>query len=517
MDSRISLRRFMRFFFEKLEENMNTESSIKVKEQVHRSDGIIKTIPGEKFTPFTAAKKLGASVLLESSSFTKGKERYSILLVREAFTVFESGGRTYLSKEEGRFLIRKKSGDILDVLSYFAGQHSSLHQDLPYPAGGVGFLGYEYAARFDTIRLRDRSREAGDNSTGKPGENQVTEDISIVPDAAFIFGHVFLVFDHYTDLIYLIGLNYREHEIDLEAAVRETELRLNDLDFNYLADPSEPYQAELWEAPGEKENFLLGVEKVKEEILKGNLLQGVLSRRLRIRTNMPAIEAYKGLRSSNPSPYLFYLDFHEFQLFGSSPEVQVKVKEGMAEMHPIAGTRRRGRGQEEDLLLAQELRNDEKEKAEHLMLVDLARNDLGRVCRQGTVKVGSFMEVEHYSHVMHLVSKVTGELEEGRSGIDAIRATFPAGTVSGAPKIRAIETIDSLEKERRSFYAGLVGYLEPDGNIDTCITIRSALKIKKTLVLQAGAGIVYDSVPERELEETNEKLRALAGSVGLEV
>jgi anthranilate synthase component 1 len=299
--------------------------------------------------------------------------------------------------------------------------------------------------------------------------------------------------------------------------VRETEARLNDLDFNYLSENAEDRKAELIEVPGEKEAFLRGVQQVKEEIIRGNLLQGVLSRRLRIRSHIPALEAYKNLRSSNPSPYLFYLDFRDFQLFGSSPEVQVKVKEGIAEMHPIAGTRRRGSSQEEDLLLAQELRSDEKEKAEHLMLVDLARNDLGRVCAQGSVKVGSFMEVEHYSHVMHLVSKVTGRLSEGRSGPDAIRATFPAGTVSGAPKIRAIEVIDSLEEEPRSFYAGLVGYLEPDGSIDTCITIRSALKIGDCLILQAGAGIVYDSVPERELEETNEKLRALAGSVGLEV
>jgi anthranilate synthase component 1 len=490
-----------------------------MKTGTRRSDGIVKAIPGERFTPFTAAKKLGASVLLESSSFTKGKERYSILLVREAFTVREKGGRTYLSTEEGKYLLRKKGpgnkeGDILDVLTYFAEQHSPLHQDLPFPAGGVGFLGYEYAARFDKIRLRDRSSAL--RGAGEEGETEGA-DLSKVPDAAFIFGHVFLVFDHYTDLIYLLGLNYREHEIDLEAAVRETEARLNDLDFNYLSENAEDRKAELIEVPGEKEAFLRGVQQVKEEIIRGNLLQGVLSRRLRIRSHIPALEAYKNLRSSNPSPYLFYLDFRDFQLFGSSPEVQVKVKEGIAEMHPIAGTRRRGSSQEEDLLLAQELRSDEKEKAEHLMLVDLARNDLGRVCAQGSVKVGSFMEVEHYSHVMHLVSKVTGRLSEGRSGPDAIRATFPAGTVSGAPKIRAIEVIDSLEEEPRSFYAGLVGYLEPDGSIDTCITIRSALKIGDCLILQAGAGIVYDSVPERELEETNEKLRALAGSVGLEV
>lgn len=478
---------------------MSTEVKRRAHKKRCRSDGIIKTIPGERFTPYSVAKKLNARVLLESSSFKKGKERYSILMVNEAFTVFEKNRKIFLQIEGKKYQIRNHQGDILDALLYFAQQHNPLHQDLPFPAGGVGFLGYEYAARFDTITLRDR-----------PG-------LAEVPDACFIFGHLFLIFDHYTDLIYLLGLNYREHEINLEAAAAETERRLYDLDFNYLAPPPAPYKAELMEREGEKEEYLAGVEKVRDEIVRGNLLQGVLSRRLRIRTNIPAIEAYKNLRSANPSPYLFYLDFGRYQIFGSSPEVHVKVKEGTAEVHPIAGTRRRGTGPEEDLKLAEELKADEKEQAEHLMLVDLARNDLGRFCRKGTVQVSRYMEVEHYSHVMHLVSRVQGELDEGKSGIEAIRATFPAGTVSGAPKIRAVQVIDSLENERRGFYAGLVGYLEPDGSVDTCITIRSALKIDDTLILQAGAGIVYDSVPVREYEETNEKLRALAGAVGLEV
>jgi len=478
---------------------MSTKVKKGIRKKQYRGDGIIKTIPGERFTPYSVAKKLNARVLLESSSFKKGKERYSILMVKEAFTVFEEDRKTYLKIEGKQYRLRNHQGDILDALRYFARQHSPLHQDLPFPAGGVGFLSYEYADRFDTITIRDR------------------RGLAEVPDACFIFGHLFLIFDHYTDLIYLIGLNYREHEIDLEAAAAETERRLYDLDFNYLAPPPAPYRAELMEREGEKEEYLAGVEKVRDEIVRGNLLQGVLSRRLRIRTTIPAIEAYKNLRSANPSPYLFYLDFGRYQIFGSSPEVHVKVKEGTAEVHPIAGTRRRGSGPEEDLKLAEELKADEKEQAEHLMLVDLARNDLGRFCRKGTVQVSRYMEVEHYSHVMHLVSRVQGELEEGKSGIDAIRATFPAGTVSGAPKIRAIQVIDSLENEPRGFYAGLVGYIEPDGSVDTCITIRSALKIDDTLILQAGAGIVYDSVPEREYEETNEKLRALAGAVGLEV
>ena len=474
--------------------------SVNVKSDTeYRTDGIIKTIPGERFTPYSVAKKLGAKVLLESSSFNKGRERYSILLVKRAFTIYEKDRNIYLQTEQDRHLVGNRQGDILDVLLQFARQHRPLNQDLPFPAGGIGFIGYEYAARFDTIHLGEKPKSTG------------------LPEAAFIFGHLFLVFDHYTDIIYLIGLNYREHAIDLEAAIRETEKRLYDLDFNYLAAPAAPLPARLEEAAGEREAFLKGVESIKDEIIKGNLLQGVLSRRLRIHTGITAIDAYKNLRSANPSPYLFYLDFDNYQLFGSSPEVQVKVKKGIAEIHPIAGTRRRGGSAQEDSELAEELKSDEKERAEHLMLVDLARNDLGRICRQGTVEVKNYMDVEYYSHVMHLVSQVQGELKPDKSGIDAVRASFPAGTVSGAPKIRAIETIDSLEPENRGFYAGLVGYIEPDGSVDTCITIRSALKIGDLLILQAGAGIVYDSVPERELEETNEKLRALAGAVGLEV
>jgi anthranilate synthase component 1 len=212
---------------------------------------------------------------------------------------------------------------------------------------------------------------------------------------------------------------------------------------------------------------------------------------------------------------MFYIDFEDFQLFGASPEVHVKARDGVATIRPLAGTRRRGRSPAEDSGLEKELLADEKERAEHLMLVDLARNDLGRVSVPGSVKVTELMDVERYSHVMHIVSNVEGKLAEGKTGIDALRATFPAGTVSGAPKIRAIEVIDSLEPEKRGFYAGVVAHVESDGSLDSCITIRSALKMGDTVTLQAGAGIVYDSVPEKEYEETEAKLGALARALGM--
>jgi len=464
-----------------------------------RTDTLIKVLPGERFTPYSLAEKLKAQVILESSSFKKGRQRYSLLMVKEAFRVYQREGRVFLKKGGKSYEIKSKARDILDVLMYFAGQHNPLKQDFPFPAGGMGYLSFEFSQYCDTIPFRSKADPLG------------------LPEALFLFGHIFIVFDHYTDVLYLIGLNYKESEIDLEGAMGETIDRINDLDFNYLASKEETMQAEVIPDPQGEADFKEGVRTIKDEIVKGNLLQAVLSRRVEVKTDLSALGAYRKLRSSNPSPYLFYLDFEDYQLFGSSPEVHVKVHNGTATIRPIAGTRKRGADEGEDRALEQNLLDDPKERAEHLMLVDLARNDLGRFCEPGSVEMVDFMTIERYSHVMHIVSTVEGQLKEGKTGLDAIRATFPAGTVSGAPKIQAIKTVDSLEKNKRGFYAGLVGYLEPDGNLDTCITIRAGLKKGDTMILQAGAGIVHDSTPERELEETKEKLGALAASLGLEV
>ncbi len=466
-----------------------------------KRDFILKIIPGERFTPFSLTKKLGATVLLESASFDRGRERFSIILVDKAFSVFETNNEIYMQMDGKRFKLKQRGNDILDVILYFARQHRStdISPDFPFPAGGIGYLAYEYASKFDKINLRKKDDPLG------------------VPDACFIFGHIFLIFDHYTDTIVLLGLNYKEHSIDLERRMEEIEERMNDLDFNFMTQKLARYEAKDITLANDKKAFIDGVLRIKEEIIKGNLLQAVLSRRVRVESAIPALEAYRNLRIANPSPYMFYLDFDSFQIFGSSPEVHVKKKGNKVIMRPIAGTRRRGKTQEEDMALEKELLANEKEAAEHLMLVDLARNDLGRVCEPGTVAVTESRVIERYSHVMHIVSQVEGIIRSDKNGLDVIRATFPAGTVSGAPKIRAIETVDSLEREKRSFYAGIVGYLEPDGNLDTCITIRSALKKDDLLILQAGAGIVYDSVPEEEYKETQAKLNALIGAIGMEV
>lgn len=461
---------------------------------------MIRTLSGEKHTPFGLACKLNAKVILESSSFAHGRERYSLLLVQEAFQIHQEKKGVIRLKDGKRQAIDDPKGDILDVITELSGRLSHADFDFPIPAGGIGFLAFEYAAYCDKMVFPERPDPLG------------------LPLAAFIFGHVFVIFDHYTDRLHILGINYGDNsDIDLQQALDATETCIGDMNFNYMMDRKKDYPAIVASTKEETEDYKTAVSEIRKEIIKGNLLQAVPSRRLEIATEMPALEAYRSLRSSNPSPYLFFLNFGSYQLFGASPEVHVKVKQGRVVLRPIAGTRRRGKNEAEDRALAAELLADEKECAEHIMLVDLGRNDLGRVCKVGTVKVTDSMVIEKYSRVMHIVSQVEGMLEEGKTPADVIRCTFPAGTVSGAPKIQAVKTVAGLEKVPRSFYAGLVGYLEPNGSLDTCIAIRCAVKQGNRLFLQAGGGVVYDSDPERELEETNEKLRAMASVSGVEV
>ncbi len=259
--------------------------------------------------------------------------------------------------------------------------------------------------------------------------------------------------------------------------------------------------------------YLAAVARIKEHIVAGDTFQTVLSQRFSVATDVDPFDLYRVLRVINPSPYLYLVDTGEAHIVGSSPEALVQVNGRRVETWPIAGTRRRGVDAEEDHVLAQDLLADEKEQAEHVMLVDLARNDLGRVCVPGTVEVTQLMEVERYSHVMHLVSAVTGQLKDSVGPVDVLRATFPAGTVSGAPKVRAMELIDELEPTRRGPYAGAVGYLDLAGNLDTCITIRTVVLHDGIAHVQAGAGIVADSVPEREEQETRDKASAVLAAI----
>ncbi len=478
---------------------------------IKRTDSIYLSLPSDRYTPFSLARKIGAKAILESARFNLGKERYSILMAEEAFHILQdddgiafiidgrrvpftvetvqSGGQAETIAPGSRILHKP---DILDALLYVAGENELPVKGIPVPASGVGYLSYEFCARCDTINLAAQ-----------------TDELKI-PESDFIVGHLYIVFDHFTETMHIFAFNYTEHQIDLKKAVDNLKTRLGDLDFSYLAPPEEakPCRTLTDLALSEKE-YKHKVVELKKRIVAGDIFQAVPSRRLQLECESSAMEIYRRLRSLNPSPYLLYLDFGDRQLIGSSPESLVRVREGIASIRPIAGTRRRGKDALEDDALKAELLADHKERQEHLMLVDLARNDLGRVCESGSVEVTRFMDCEFFSHVMHLVSDVQGKVKAGMKQIQVLRSAFPAGTVSGSPKISAIEILSGLEHIKRRFYAGAIGYLQTSGDLDFCIGIRCALKQDSTWTLQAGGGIVYDSNPDREWEETNEKLGAL--------
>lgn len=475
-----------------------------------RNDLICVSQSSERYTPYSLAKKLGAKAILESASFAKGRERYSILLCEEAFHIvqddegiaFMIDGRRVPFIPDSSFsgsrnaVGQEKEPDVLDALVHVASQNEipvgKSGEKVPLPASGVGYLSYEFAARCDTIKFSSQIDELH------------------IPESDFIVGHLYVIFDHFTETLHIFALNYAEHQIDLKKAVDALLKRLNDMDFSYLQDENESYDCKVvTDLDRSKAEYQEKVRALKERITAGDIIQAVPSRRLQLESQMPALEAYKRLRSVNPSPYLVYLDFGTHQLIGSSPESLVRVRDGLASIRPIAGTRRRGKTNEEDEALIKELLGNQKEIAEHLMLVDLARNDLGRVSKPGTVEVVRYMECEKFSHVIHIVSDVAGKVRDGIPPVQVLRSAFPAGTVSGAPKISAIEILSGLEKSKRNFYAGSVGYVQANGDLDFCIAIRCMLKQGKTFTLQAGGGIVYDSDPEREWEETNEKLGAL--------
>lgn len=471
-----------------------------------RTDCIYLTLPSDRYTPFSLAKKIGAKAILESARFNMGKERYSILMAEEAFHILQDdegiafiidGRRVPFTQTFENEMIAPGStvvhqADILDALLYVAQENTIPTKDIPLPASGVGYLSYEFCARCDTINMAPQTDELH------------------IPESEFIAGHLYIVFDHFTETLHIFALNYNEHQIDLNKCVEDLKRRLSDLDFSYLAPPETELPAvTVTNLEQSEREYKEKVVALKKEIVAGNIFQAVPSRRLQVENENSAMEIYRRLRSVNPSPYLLYLDFGDRQLVGSSPESLVRVRDGVASIRPIAGTRRRGKNKAEDEELKANLLGDQKEKSEHLMLVDLARNDLGRVCESGSVEVTRFMDCEYFSHVMHLVSDVQGIVKPGIKQINVLRSAFPAGTVSGSPKISAIEILSRLEKIKRRFYAGAIGYIQANGDLDFCIAIRCALKQGKLWTLQAGGGIVYDSNPDREWEETNEKLGAL--------
>ena len=456
----------------------------------------IKTIPADRFTPVVVFRKLNGKVLLESATLEIGKSRYSIILLKEAFKVVLDRKGVFKQDAKGIKKITSNRSDYLKILKKYAKQVDvKSKNDLPIPACGIGYLGYETVALFDKVKL-----------------SKQTDDLKI-PDAIFMFGSVFAIFDHYKDEINIVGIG---QDKAIQTEVNSFMDKLLDSDFQAYEMNTTKYGYKGNIDEGKKE-FIEGVKVIKDRIIKGDIVQAVLSRKILIKTQLPPMDAYCRLRRENPSPYLFYLDFGSFQLLGASPELMVSLEDGTAMLKPIAGTRKRGQDKKEDLALERELLSDEKEKAEHLMLVDLARNDLGRTAKNGSVFPRDTFFVERYSHVMHIVSEIEAQIDKGYDAYDLIKTTFPAGTVSGAPKIKAMEIISKLEKLKRGPYAGLVGHFDINGNFDSCITIRSFVHKKGTYYVQSGAGIVYDSVPEKEFEETIHKAKASIKALGVDL
>jgi anthranilate synthase component 1 len=371
-----------------------------------------------------------------------------------------------------------------------------------FHGGAVGYLSYDVVRHFE------------------PRVPAAAADTLGLPEAVFMFTDTLLVFDHLQHSIKVVS--HARLDGDIDAAYRQATWRIEEL-VGRLARPLTglPYEPLVGGArPGgelrsnmSREEYLAKVEVAKEYIVAGDVIQVVLSQRLSRKTCAHPFEVYRALRAVNPSPYMYFLELGDCHIVGASPEMLVRVEDGAVATHPIAGTRPRGVDPAEDVALEKELRTDEKERAEHIMLLDLGRNDIGRVSQPGTVQVGQLMEVERYSHVMHLVSHVSGRLRQEMTPYDALRACFPAGTVSGAPKIRAMEIIAELEPDRRGPYAGAVGYFDMSGNLDTAITIRTIVMRDGVAHIQAGGGIVFDSVAEREYEETLHKAQALVRAI----
>jgi anthranilate synthase component 1 len=462
---------------------------------------IFRDVPADLETPVSAFLKVARgeySFLLESVEGGERLARYSFIGT-EPYRVLRCG--PYADPSQGSDPLREVEAE----LSRYRLSHprdTEARNPLPrFTGGAVGFLAYDVVRHFEP---RVKVPEA---------------DPLGLPEALFMFTDAMLVFDHLKHVIKVVA--HCRLDGDIETAYRQACWRIDELARRlnktlpatpYPLNPPSHVQEPVRSNVG-RERYIQMVERCREYIIAGDVIQVVPSQRLSRSTTAHPFSVYRALRTVNPSPYMYYLQMGGSYIVGASPEMLVRVEDGAVETHPIAGTRPRGRDPEEDAALEQELRNDEKERAEHVMLVDLGRNDIGRVSEPGTVRVGDFMVVERYSHVMHLVSRVTGKLRAGLSAYDALRACFPAGTVSGAPKIRAMEIISELEPDRRGPYAGAVGYFDFSGNMDTCITIRTIVMKDGTAHIQAGGGVVFDSVPEREYQESLNKARALLAAI----
>ncbi len=483
--------------------------------RAHTLVPVYRRLTADVETPVTAFLRLAADepecFMLESVEGGENVGRYTFIGVRPYRRIVSRGTSIEISEKgkTGKVITRRVEGNIFSLWKEAIEGHSVARVSglPPFTAGAVGFFAY------DVVRQIERLPE------------QTVDDLGL-PDACLMFFDEVLAFDHVKKEILLIATaDVRKQKP--QAAYEDAVKRLARLE-KRLARPLPPstFRTKAKRTAGKlkidarmkKKDFLKAVERAKEYIAAGDVFQVVVSQRFDVKPEVDPFEVYRALRIVNPSPYLYFLRFGlekaaDTHIVGSSPELLVRVQGRKVEYRPIAGTLPRGATEEEDLLLEDRLLHDEKERAEHVMLVDLGRNDVGRVSEYGSVRVKELMFIERYSHVMHLVSAIEGRLREGLTAVDAFRACFPAGTLSGAPKIRAMEIIEELEPTRRGIYGGSVLYADFSGNLTSCIGIRTLLMRGKQGYIQSGAGIVADSVPEKEFEESVNKARAVVRAI----
>jgi anthranilate synthase component 1 len=498
-------------------EDMITQQEFEDLAQSYNVIPLVRTMLADMHTPVSTYLMLReervASFLFESVEPNEKIGRYSFVGIEPGFLISAKGESVEIQAGNARQEITGKIFDVLRDVSqkYKQAPVDSAHtlkgagedgvfMNNGFTGGFVGYVGYDCVGQLENVPLR---KAHADDS----------------PDALLGLFQTVVCFDHVRQLLTVIHNVILDQQKPLHAQYEAGRKKLDAMmlrlrkspvvSSSFVCNPPEDHNG------SDAVSYAAAVRRAKEYITEGDIFQVVLSRRLQIPFSGDPFPVYRALRIINPSPYLFYLDFGEIKLIGSSPEVLVRANQRVVELLPIAGTRKRGLTEEEDLRLEEELLEDEKELAEHIMLVDLGRNDVGRISEFGSVHVPVFKKVVRYSHVMHIVSEVRGTLARGATGLDALRACFPAGTVSGAPKVRAMEIINELEPVRRGIYAGAVGYLGFDGTLDTCIAIRTIVAYRDMLSIQAGAGIVADSVPEREYMETSNKAQALLDAIAL--
>ena len=464
---------------------------------------VYKRILADLLTPISAYMRLGKdsnyAFILESVEKGARYGRYSFI-GRNPRLIIRSKNHITQIKENGKW--EDKSSPFLDVLRSIQKQYQGPKlSGIPHFTGGlVGYMGYESIIWVEDIPIY---------------ENDTLE----CPDALFMLFEDLIAFDHLQNQIILFSNVPIEKGMDMQKAYDDAHDRIDEMgedlhtDIDYQTLPQKQ-QSEL-QSNFTKAGFEDAVLKAKEHIKAGDIFQLVLSQRFQRKSSADPLTLYRALRSINPSPYMFHLKMGDFDIIGASPELLVKVEDSEIEIRPIAGTRQRGINEAEDVHIADELLKDEKERAEHLMLVDLGRNDVGRAAVFDSVHVKEFMIVEYYSHVMHIVSDIRGRLQDGKDVFDALYSGFPAGTLTGAPKIRAMEIIHNLEPLRRGVYSGAIGYFDFTGDMNTCIAIRTMIVKDENIYFQSGAGIVYDSDPEKEFEETVSKAKAINSAIDL--